>query len=215
MLERGQPFPRRTGNRGRMNRAVRAPTPPRSAGNFLERVRSLLLSLIFLAAIQPSTANEPSLPEYQVKALFLINFTKYVDWPGSGAGEAPVPFIIGVAGDSEINGYLQKAVAAKTVAGHPIVVRRIERDEELAKCQILFISDSEKKHLSETLNHVKTAPVLTVGETEHFTQRGGVIGFIKVEGRIRLQINLSAARQAGLRISSKLMGVADSVTGKP
>jgi hypothetical protein len=76
------------------------------------------------------------------------------------------------------------------------------------------MGSSEKKRLAEILARIKALPSLTVGETDHFAQQGGVIGFIKREGKVRLEINLEAARQAGLQLSSKLLSVADSVTGK-
>jgi len=175
----------------------------------------LLVPVMSLLVTGALAAAETSLPEYQVKALFLVNFTKYVEWPVDSSADASTPFTIGIAGDNDIAPYLQSAVEGKTIAGHPLVIRHVEKNEDLANCQILFISASEKSHLAEILNQVKTSPVLTVGETDQFSQRGGIIGFIKKEGKIRLQIDLNAARAAGLQISSRLLSVADRVTGKP
>jgi hypothetical protein len=174
-----------------------------------------LLSLVFLLlGVNFGFGGEASLPEYQVKALFLFNFAKYVDWPVDTFAEAATPFVIGMIGESKIGDNLRKAVDGKNVSGRPIVVRQIEKGEDLGKCQILFVSVSEKKRAGEIANQLKGRSVLTVGESEQFTQQGGVINFTKKEGKVRLEIDLGAARQARLQISSKLLSVADSVTGK-
>ena len=180
------------------------------------RIPLIAVLLACLALVgSPSLAEEKALPEYQVKALFLVNFAKYVEWPpGAFATNSPA-FIIGITGQSEIGEHLQKAVEGKKACGHPIVVRAIEKEQDLVKCHILFISATEKKHIAKIFSSVNSAPVLTVGETDQFTQRGGIIGFIKKEGKVRLEIDLNAAREAGLEISSRLLSVADNVTGKP
>ena len=157
---------------------------------------------------------QTSLSEYQVKALFLFNFAKYVEWPAGIFSGPHAPITIGMVGTSPCAQYLQKAVEGKNVSEHPIDVRQVEKAEEMCHCQILFIGDSEKKRVGEILSGLKNRPVLTVGESEHFAQEGGVIGFVKKEGKVRLEIDLKAARDANIEISSKLLSVADSVTGK-
>jgi len=152
--------------------------------------------------------------EYQVKALFLLNFAKYVDWPEEAFAGANTPITIGVVGENHFGDNLKKAVEGKIVNGRAIVVQAVEKDDELCKCHVLFISASEKKRLGEILGKVKTLPVLTVGESEQFTQQGGIINFVKKDGKVRLEIDLNAARQAKLQISSKLLSVADTVRGK-
>jgi hypothetical protein len=186
----------------------------------VRRLRAgLSLCLIALASLLLAVSNvrsaEASLSEYQVKALFLVNFAKYVDWPVTAFGDASAPIVIGIAGESSIGAHLEKAIEGKTVNGRPIRALKVERDEDFAKCQILFVSAAEKKHLGEILNKVKELPVLTVGETEQFIGQGGVINFTKKESKVRLQIDLDAAHRAKLQLSSKLLSVADSVTGKP
>src|SRR5437667_12407376 len=100
----------------------------------------LLVPVMFLAVTDTLAAAETSLPEYQVKALFLVNFTKYVEWPNDSSVGASTPFTIAIAGDNDIAAYLQSAVQGKTVAGHPLAIRHVEKNEDLANCQILFIS---------------------------------------------------------------------------
>jgi hypothetical protein len=157
---------------------------------------------------------ETSLAEYRVKSLFLFNFATYADWPTNAFATAGAPFAIGLIGDDKFAAELAKTVAGKTVSGRRIVMQPIEKDDDLGKCHILFIAESDQKRLGEILDKIKTLPVLTVGESDQFLERGGVINFVKREGKVRLEINLDAARQARLAISVRLMGVADAVKGK-
>jgi YfiR/HmsC-like len=159
-------------------------------------------------------AGEASLTEYQVKALFLLNFTKYVTWPSNAFAETNSPFAIGIYGEDKFGEDLEKALAGKNVGGRSIVIQSIKNADDSAKCQIVFISNSEKKRTPEIVAQLQSAPVLTVGETELFTDQGGIINLSKKEGKVRLEINLQAAQLANLQISSKLLTVADVVKGK-
>ena len=157
---------------------------------------------------------ETPLTEHQVKSLFLLNFAKYVDWPSDVFTAPDAPIVIGVLGEGKFGGELAKTVEGKNIQGRPILIRQIQTPEDSGKCHILFIGSSEKAGLVEILKRIKTKPVLTVGETDQFMEQGGVINFVKKEGKVRLEINLEAARQAKLEISSKLLSVADVVKGK-
>jgi hypothetical protein len=175
-----------------------------------------LLALLGLFLGAPSSfAQEPVFTEYQVKALFLLNFAKYVEWPADAFADATVPITIGVVGEDRFDGKLKKAVTGKTVGGRAIVVRKVDSDDDLSKCHILYISTPEGKQLAAVLGKVKSRPILTVGESERFTQEGGVISFVKKDEKIRLEVDLTAARAARLQLSSKLLSVADVVRGKP
>jgi hypothetical protein len=176
----------------------------------------VLLWLALLLTPNPGDCGDgPSLTEYQVKALFLLNFTKYVEWPDAAFDHPDAPVTIGVIGENHFGEDLKKTIEGKSVNGRRIVILPVETDDDWGKCHILFVSASEKKRVAEILVRVGTLPVLTVGETEQFTQQGGVVNFIRKDGKVRLEINLEAARQAKLEISSKLLGVADVVRGKP
>ena len=158
---------------------------------------------------------EAEFTEYQVKALFLMNFTKYVDWPATAFAGTNAPITIGVYGENNFGDDLPKTVAGRKVNGRSIVIRQIDSTNDLVKCQMLFISRSEKNNEGEILRQLKVSPVLTVGENEPFTAQGGMINFVMKDGKVRLEINLAAAQQANLRISSKLLSVADVVKGNP
>ena len=154
------------------------------------------------------------LPEYQVKALFLFNFTKYVDWPSEAFARADSPIMIGVLGDSGINEELKKAVATKTVNGRKIMIQETASEEDWSKCHIIFIGSSEKTRLPAILAKIRALPILTVGEAGGFLDQGGIINFTKKDDRIRLEIDLEAARLARVQIRSQLLSVADTVKGK-
>ena len=180
----------------------------------VKTLRLVVLFSLIMETKQGACGDSASLTEYQVKALFLLNFTKYVDWPPGSFAEPNTPIIIGLYGEHKFGDALQKAVEGKLVSGRRIILQPIEKDEDLGKCHILFISDSERKRAAEILDQLRKLPVLTVGESPQFIELGGVINFVKKEGKVRLEINLLAARQANLDISSKLLSVADVVKGK-
>jgi len=179
-----------------------------------------LLTAVLAAVVLPcvatiATAETPALSEYQVKALFLFNFAKYVDWPPHAFADDSAPIVIGLVGQDNFGDNFKQAITGKTINGRPVVVKHVSSEQEYKGCHILFISASEKSGLPEILNAVKDSPVLTVGETERFLAQTGMINFTKKENKIRLEINLGAVQRANLKISSKLLSVADVVMGKP
>jgi YfiR/HmsC-like len=147
------------------------------------------------------------LPEYPVKAAFLYHFLEFVEWPRA-APLPPAKVTIGVLGQDPFGDVLDKAILGKVVAGRTLTIRRFESVETLEPCAILFISSSEMPHLPEIVARLKGSPVLTVGEADRFAHRGGMIGFFFEDNHVRLEVNRAAAEGAGLRISSKLLGVA-------
>jgi len=159
-------------------------------------------------------ADVPSATEAQVKAVFVLNFAKYVDWPGAVFPKADAPLTVGVMGADVFSDDLQQRVAGKKVNGHPFVIKQLMTDADLSGCQILFISDSEAAHMGEILARAGALPVLTVGEDAAFAQNGGIINFVLKDGKVRLEIDLTAARKNGLTISSRLLAVADVVKGQ-
>ena len=171
--------------------------------------------MFLLAGALLGFCGDAAFTEYQVKALFLMTFTKYVDWPATAFSGTNAPIIIGVYGENNFGDALPHAVAGRNVNGRSIVIRQIDNTNNLVTCQVLFISRSEKNHEGEILRQLKVSTVLTVGETESFTAQGGAINFLMIDSKVRLEINLAAVRQANLQVSSKLLSVADVVKGKP
>ena len=169
--------------------------------------------MLFALACRANAA-EIAVSEFQVKALFLFNFAKYVEWPADTFPSPASPLVIGIAGESRITAEAQKVVANRNIDGHPIVVRQLEKDHGPEFCHILFINSSEKTRFPDLLDQLKAKSVLTVSDIARFAQEGGVIGFVKKDDRIRLEINLAAAQRAHLQLSSKLLSVADTVRGQ-
>jgi hypothetical protein len=173
----------------------------------------VLASVLFYAEILIAS-DSPGPSEAQVKAAFLFNFAKYVDWPASALPKAAAPMTIGVIGTGPLGDCLNRAMQGKEIRGRPYAIKRLAFDAELSGCQILFISHSETARMAGILERAGALPVLTVGEDEIFGQSGGIIEFVLKNGNVRLEIDLSAARKAGLTISSRLLAVADAVRGK-
>jgi hypothetical protein len=171
-----------------------------------------LMALLLTA--QPVSGAEPSLTEYQVKALCLLNFTRYVEWPSDAFAETNSPIAIGVVNENKFLEALKKTVEGKCTGGHPIVIREINSDEDWARCHVLFVGAAEKNRFGEILDRLKTKPVLTIGEADGFRKAGGVINFVNLDGKVRFKINLSAAHEARLQISSRLLSLAEDVSGR-
>ncbi len=146
--------------------------------------------------------------EYQVKAAFLYNFAKFVEWPADALSDSAAPIVVGVIGEEQFSEVLAQTVAGKTVNGRELVIRRGKVGQDLRNCQLLFISSSERKYLPQILGSLRGSSVLTVGETEPFARLGGVINFFVVEKNVRFEVNVDAATRARLRISSKLLALA-------
>ena len=144
--------------------------------------------------------------EYQVKAAFLLNFTKFVEWPAAAFAAPDSPVAICVLGDDPFGGALDQMVQGEVVNGRKLIVQRITHAPLPKTCQVLFIGKSEKD-VPNTLAAVGPG-VLTVGEGESFLRDGGVIAFIVEDRRVRFDINRTAAAHAGLKLSSQLMKVA-------
>lgn len=172
----------------------------------------ILLGLTFSA--RSAIAEGKVLPDYEVKAAFLLNFPKYVEWSADPSAETNGPIIIAFLGESKVSEALSKVIPNKSANGRAIVARVIATDAESAGCHILFIGDSERRRIPAILEKLKGANLLLVGESADFLEKGGVINLAVRERKVRVEVNLDAAVRANLKISSKLLGVADVVKGK-
>jgi len=171
--------------------------------------------LVLMAALVFNlSAHAQSPSEYEVKAVFLYNFAKFVEWPPSPPSDANDPFVIGIVGRDPFGEAVEQTLLRKTLNGRALAIKRFRDEQDARGCQILFIGASEKKRLRALLANLRGDPVLTVGDIENFAQAGGVIAFTLEDNRVRFEINTEAAQQAGLRISSKLLSVAKVVKGK-
>jgi hypothetical protein len=191
--------------------ALLDPAPSRPGGPGTAARLGLVLLALFSAGVNETFAQAAAAREYQLKAVFLLNFAQFVDWPAPAFADAESPLVIGVLGDNPFDFHLEAAVRGEAAHGRPIVVNRYRRVEEVAVCHVLFISRSETSRLEQILAVLKGRPVLTVGEADAFARSGGMIRFVTDNNRIRLSINVAAARTAELTISSKLLRPAEIV----
>jgi hypothetical protein len=160
----------------------------------------------------PGRAQAPPAPtEYQLKAVFLFNFSQFVDWPAAAFADGRSPLVIGVLGRDPFGATLDEMVSGETVNGRPLAVRRYQSIDQLDAVHILFIDRSQQARLDAVLAALKGRSVLTVGDFDGFARRGGIVRFINVGNKIRLRINLAAAQEAKLTISSKLLRPAEIV----
>jgi hypothetical protein len=152
----------------------------------------------------------------QVEAVFLFNFSQFVEWPSQAFADPGSPIVICVLGSDPFGATLDEVVRGEVVKGRPLAVRRFKHIEELTDCQILFVSRSERERLQPILEKLKGRNILTVSDFEEFAGEGGVICFVLVDNKIRLRVNLGAAKAAGLTLSSKLLRPAQLVgPGEP
>ena len=147
----------------------------------------------------------PAASEYQVKAVFLFNFGQFVEWPAHAYDTPQAPFVIGVLGEDPFGGTLDQVVQGESVGSHSLVVRRFKNPREIGDCNILFISRNEAGHLRGALDAVRGRSVLTDTDIEGADSEGAIIVLFNEKNRIRMRINLAAAKASQLVISSKLL----------
>jgi hypothetical protein len=152
--------------------------------------------------------------EYFIKAAFLYNFIKFVDWPSDSFKNDGAPVNLCVLGDDPF-GEALNTIRNKRVKGRRLVIKRVQRVEQIEGAHLLFISTSEKGRVKQILKSLSDAPVLTISEMEGFGQRGGIINFITVDNKIQFEINAEQARQHKLKISSQLLKLARIVRSEP
>ena len=191
-----------------------------------------LIILISVLILVPLSGKTPAVPstnrEYQIKAAFLFNFSKFIDWPEEKITNSNEPFVICVIGTDPFGKSLEP-IKEKEVKGRKVVIKYLKDLEEqessdqkdksetkhiieaLRKCHLLFICSSEKENLATIIELLKGASVLTVGETTGFLESGGIINFLMEDKKVRFEINNSAAKQDNLKIRSKLLRLARRV----
>jgi hypothetical protein len=174
----------------------------------------LTLSLVWLLAVGGGRSQESAPTTPQLKAAFVYNFAKFVEWPPEAFSEAKSPIIIGILGEdlNPIRGDLERAILGKTINNRPLAVKAFRSSAEATNCHILFIGTSEKLRLPAILAGLRGTTVLTVAETDGFTELGGMINFVWQGNKIRFEINEGVAKREHLKISSKLLSLASRTT---
>lgn len=147
--------------------------------------------------------------EYQVKAAFLYNLPRFIDWPASAV--PPDRITIGIIGGGPAAQAVESFCKGKLLDGKPIVTRRIRWDDDSRGLNIVFVSDVESKKVDRILESAAASGVLTVGDLDGFAERGGIINFFVTDGKVRFEINADTASRLGFKISAKLLGLAKIV----
>jgi hypothetical protein len=186
-----------------------------AANLMLRRLGILIIALSVSLSWAPDAfaqaADSSDSSEYLIKAGFIFNFAKFVEWPATAFAQADSPIVIGILGTDPFGSIIDQIVQNKKIGARGFVVKRLKWGtdvKELRDCKILFVSASEKAHLDEVVQIVKGQPILTVGETPGFAERGGIIRFVLEDNRVRFEVNVEAAHQAELTISSRLLTLA-------
>jgi hypothetical protein len=164
-----------------------------------------------LLAVPCLHAQQPKANEFQVKAAYLYNFGRFVEWPDQSGTDRSDSFEICVLGADPFGPALDATLAGETIGGKSVMAKRISKPEDVNSCRILFISSSEESHLKEVLAALDKTRVLTVSDIPRFSERGGMIGFVLEGNRVRFDVNLASAQDVGLTLSSELLKVATSV----
>ena len=176
-----------------------------------------VIRLIFIIAIcltvsswPNAHAEPPPSREYLIKAAFLYNFAKFVDWPAEAFPNDSTPITLCILGEDPFGDAL-KAIKGKTVKGRKLVIKHSTRLDDVGQCHILFVSASEEKRLSRILDTIKGKNIQTVSDMNSFARRGGIINLVTIKSKIHFEVNVDATDLAGLKISSKLLKLAKIV----
>jgi len=167
----------------------------------------LLCAAVSGITLPARAQDKPSL-EYEIKAAFLFNFTRFIHWPASAYTSPDAPFVIGIVGNDPFGSYLDDLVKGEKAEGHPIIIRRFPDGGDMSGCQLLFISAATPAKLKAALALAAEPGVLTVGDTGTFISSGGMVCFFKEDNRVKMEIKLAAAKAAQLEISAKLLQLA-------
>lgn len=182
----------------------------RAAGRAVVQAGLLLL----LLGTSLAGATEKATKEDRIKAAFLYNFTKFVEWPPARFADATSPIVIGVMGENAFSEELAKTVKDRKVNGREILVRSIATAAEVAAVHVLFIGEASGKSADEVRQALQIAAVLSVGESAEFAAAGGIIRFVVEGDKVGFAINQEASDRAGLKLSSQLLKLATTVRKK-
>jgi hypothetical protein len=170
--------------------------------------------LSFAGAPLDLAQGEPS-GEYQLKAAFLFNFAKFIDWPPTSFASPQSPFVVCILGVDPFGHAIDEVLKGKTIENRPVTIERLKSAAQVRQCHMVFVTQSESFHLAEIIQALHGSCVLLVGEADGFAEAGGAIQFALEDNHVRFLINPDAAARAGLRVSSKLLSLARVVHDSP
>ncbi len=188
--------------------------PPRArqhSFSLVGRGGAVLSGVILLAVLLPFRGNAEDAGEMGVKGAFLFNFARYIEWPEGTFAAPDSPIVFGILGDSAFFEAFRAGAQNKAAGNRGIEIREVESLPEISDVQILFVGASRKADEGKVLAALDGAPVFTISDSEGFAEDGGIAHFFMREQSIRFTINQRAARESGLKISSKLLRFATLV----
>ncbi|MEW5797509.1 MAG: YfiR family protein [Bacteroidota bacterium] len=166
----------------------------------------IAVNILFVSMISYSQ-NQKEI-EYRFKAVYLLNFLQFVEWPDSVIEKDQSPIILSIVGDDPFGDIIDETFRNEKIGTHPVLITRFRSINEIGKCHAVFISASEKHALHERLQRLNESSILTVSDIDNFGERGGGIGFYLEKNKVRFKINLMALKQGDLKASSKLLRLA-------
>jgi len=169
----------------------------------------MLLLLFFLGT--PARGQDAPVGESDLKAAFLYNFTKFIEWPAEAFSNDGAPVAVGVYGDEEFTQNLRSLLADKKAHNRTFIVKRLTNPQDAKTCQILFFRESETRKMGAVYDSIKRLPILTVGESDDFLDQGGMFNLLFEDKQLRFEANTAVAENAKLTISSKLLRLAKNI----
>jgi len=171
----------------------------------------LVCTIVWILIGMTNAQKAPKPNEYEVKAVYLYNFGKFVRWPEAAAETKNEHFVICVLGQDPFGPSLNATVNGETINGTNVVTTQVAKPEDAANCRILFISSSEAARLKQILSALARSSVLTVSDLPQFSRHGGMVEFVLDGNKVRFEVNLAPAEHAGLTFSSELLKLAANV----
>lgn len=172
-----------------------------------------LFALLVLSGQNATAVESKVKKEDKIKAAFLYNFTKFVEWPATRFTGETTPIVIGVLGRNPFGEELEKIVEGRVVNGRPILVKLVNTAEEISTVHLLFVPADEESRLPGAA--WRDIPVIVVGESAGFAALGGTIRFVQADDKVRFEINIAAAERCGVKISAQLQKLATAVRREP
>ncbi len=164
--------------------------------------------ILFVAGVNLASAQGPAVLEYSAKVSLLEKITRFVEWPSRPPNGERGPFILAVVGQSPFGDVLDAYFLTHQCKGRPVSVKYFRNPGDLGPCDLLFVSSSERRHLSSILEYVSKKPILTVGDTDGYAAKGVMVNLIRDEDHLGFEVNLPAAKAAGIQLASSFLQVA-------
>lgn len=170
--------------------------------------------ICWAAALLPAFAaasDDAALPEPQIKAAYILNFARYASWPAAAFADARAPLVVCMLGQGTAD--IAQQLQSRAAGGHPLELRSIARIDDSAGCHALYVAPTERAHQAALLARLHDQAILTIGDSSTFLTDGGMINLLLVDGSIRFEVNLAAAKRGGMSLNPRVLALAERVVG--